>query len=257
PHFLVNDEMEISYDPSFLEKQTEKTGEIQNLNIIFEDEDVIVINKPSGLLVHETDTSSEHTLVDNLVNYLPSIASVGDDPKRPGIVHRLDKAASGVLIVAKNQAAFEHLKNQFKEKLTEKYYTVLVEGQMSKDHDTITLPISRSKIHGRMAAKPESQGGKVAITHYDVKTAYPHHTLLDVKIDTGRTHQIRAHMFAIGNPVVGDTLYRQKGMKIMDIGRLFLHASRLVITLPSGVKETFEAPLPEKLQIVLDSIPKI
>ncbi len=257
PHFLVNDEMSITYNPKFFIKDTKKSGEIQNLDIIFENENLIAINKQAGLLVHETETSQEHTLVDSLLEYFPKIKDVGDDKKRPGIVHRLDKAASGIMVIAKNQITFNHLKKQFQERQTKKQYVALVEGEMSKDHDTITLPISRSKVHGRMAAKPESQGGKEAITHYTVKTQYPHHALLDIEIETGRTHQIRAHMFAIGHPIVGDNLYRQKGIKIMDIGRIFLHAKKLTIEIPSGEIKTFEAPLSKELEEVLKSIPKL
>jgi len=254
---LVNDQSKVEYDESFFAPK-EKSGEAPApLSVIFENDDLIVVDKPAGVLVHETDTSVEPTLVDSLLLHAPEIKDVGDDPQRPGIVHRLDKAASGVMIVAKTQKAFDHLKNQFKQRLTTKHYSVLVHGVMSKHTETINFTIARAKSHGRMAAKPVSQGGKEATTKYDVVRQYPHHALLDVQILTGRTHQIRAHMFALGHQVAGDTLYRIRGMKPMDIGRLFLHARELTITLPDGVETLFEAPLPAALEQVLADIPKL
>ena len=232
---LVNDQNVITYDEAFFGPKQKSDAAPKPLTIIFENKDVIVVNKPAGVLVHDTDTSTEPTLVDSLLQHDPAIAKIGDDPQRPGIVHRLDKAASGVMIVAKTQDAFDHLKTQFKSRKTKKKYTVLVHGEMSKlVGNRSHFPIARSKSHGRMAAKPESQGGKKAITHYTVIKQYPHHALLDVEIMTGRTHQIRAHMFALGHPVAGDTLYRIRGMKPMEIGRIFLHARELTITLPDG-----------------------
>jgi 23S rRNA pseudouridine1911/1915/1917 synthase len=254
---LVNDSTKIEYDEKFFAPK-KKSGEAPApLAIIFENEEVIVVDKPAGVLVHETDTSIEPTLVDSLLLHAPEIKEVGDDAMRPGIVHRLDKAASGVMIVAKTEKAFVHLKNQFIERKTTKHYSVLVHGVMSKLTETISFTIARAKSHGRMAAKPESQGGKEAITTYNVVKQYPHHALLDIQIHTGRTHQIRAHMFALGHQVAGDTLYRIRGMKPMDIGRLFLHARELTITLPDGEETIFEAPLPEVLEQVLKDIPKL
>ena len=255
--FLVEAGQVVSYPAALTAPRKKIQHEVPILDILFEDDDVIVVNKPAGLLVHSTETSDEQTLVDGLIAYSPAIKGVGDKTERAGLVHRIDKATSGILIVAKNQAAFDHLKVQFKERKTKKFYTALVRGKMEKDHDTIDFVIQRSKTTGRMAARPPSQGGKKAITHYDVLERFPHHTLLDVQIETGRTHQIRTHMYAIGHPVVGDTLYRQKGIKPMGIGRLFLHARELTITLPSGEEKTFSAPLPADLKKVLEDIPKL
>jgi len=227
------------------------------LDIIYEDKDVLVVNKPAGLLVHPTEISTDTTLRDALVARNRKVKKVGDDEKRAGIVHRLDKFTSGVLITAKTQKAFEHLKAQFKERKTTKEYTALVHGTMPKPYDTITLTIGRSKSTGKMAARPESQGGKSAITHYEVVDQFPHHALLNVKIETGRTNQIRAHMFAIKHPIVGDPLYKQRDQKLMNIDRIFLHSRELTITLPSGETKTFTAPIPKKLKEVLKSIPKL
>lgn len=217
------------------------------LDILYEDTDVIVVNKPAGLLVHPTLISTEPTLVDALRAHVPTIETVGDDKARAGIVHRLDKEASGVLIAAKTNDAFAHLKAQFANRKTEKHYTVLVMGSVNDDSGTITFPIGRSKTKARMAARPMSQDGKDAITHFDVIERFTSTTLLDVRIETGRTHQIRAHMFALGNPVAGDKLYVKKGLKQLPLGRLFLHARSLAIELPNGEQQTFEAPLPQAL----------
>lgn len=224
------------------------------LNVIFEDDDVVVINKPAGILVHDAPGNAQSTLVDTLVAVYPQMKGVGEDENRPGIVHRLDKEASGVLIIAKNQKAYEFLKKQFMDRETVKRYTVLVEGVLERPVGVIDFSIERSTQHGRMAAKPLNQGGKEAITRYEVIKQYTHHSLCDVLIETGRTHQIRVHFFALTHPVVGDTLYRLRGHKVRDIGRLFLHARELTITLPSGEKKTFNAPIPEALQAVLDDV---
>lgn len=254
--FPVTKENTVDVNLSVFEKSSTEHP-APKLDTLYEDDDVIVVNKPAGLLVHETEVSDEPTLVDGLVAYDPKIKNVGEKPERSGIVHRLDKHASGVLITAKNQEAFDHLKAQFKQRNTVKKYTVLVHGEMEEQVATINFPISRSKTSGRMAAKPASQGGKEAITHYEVIKQFSHHALLDVEIETGRTHQIRAHFFSKGHPVVGDTLYIQRSQKLLNIGRLFLHARELTITLPNGEEKTFIAPLPKELELVLEDIPKI
>ncbi len=236
-------------------KVSPKKVKIPKLEIIYEDADVIVVNKPAGLLTHPAPNVDEPTLVDALIAHDKKIKNVGDDKKRAGIVHRLDRDASGLLIVAKTNAAFAHLKSQFQNRLTRKIYAVLVHGKIAKDHDTINWPIARSTTRkGKMAARPTSQEGREAVTHFDVVARYPHLTLLDVRIETGRTHQIRAHMFALGHHVVGDKLYFHKGVKGIGLDRLFLHAKELTITLPSGEEKTFTAPLPLELQSVLNSL---
>lgn len=231
-----------------------RSGSLATLNILFEDADVLVVNKPAGILVHPTEASNEYTLLDAILAERPDIATVGDDPNRAGIVHRLDKEASGVLIVAKNTNAFRLLKTAFAQRLTTKRYTVLVVGKVADDNGVITFPIARSTTHARMAARPLSQEGKEAITHYTVLERYANATLLDVRIETGRTHQIRAHFFALGNPVAGDNLYVRKSVKQFALGRLFLHARELTIPLPAGVTKTFEAPLPAELEDVLKTL---
>jgi 23S rRNA pseudouridine1911/1915/1917 synthase len=251
PHLEVTAEshVEVSAPPA---KPRKKAA--AKLDIIFEDDDVIVVNKPAGILVHRAEGQDEPALLDSLLKHSPKMKKAGAEEKRSGIVHRLDKEASGVLIAAKTPKAFTFLKEQFKERLTEKHYTVLVMGKMKDEVGTINFPIARSTTRARMAARPTSQEGKDAITHYTVIGRYSVGTLLDVHIETGRTHQIRAHMFAIGYPVAGDTLYKRKDIKPIVLPRLFLHARSLTITLPSGERKTFEAPLPKELKDALDNL---
>lgn len=223
------------------------------LSILHEDADVLVVEKPAGVLVHPTGAqdASEPTLMDAVVAHFPPLFGVGGDPLRSGVVHRLDREASGVLVFAKHEHAHAFLKHQFKTRQTEKLYDVLVLGRVADEHGTITFPIARSAQRGRMAARPLSQEGKEAITHFDVVQRYSSSTLLRVRIETGRTHQIRAHFFALGHSVAGDKLYVQRNLKQMPLGRLFLHAASLALTLPTGERATFTSPLPAQLQNVL------
>ncbi|MCH8049506.1 RluA family pseudouridine synthase, partial [Patescibacteria group bacterium] len=174
-HQLVTADDKITYDPELLKPKAKSLEPPPKLDILYEDNDVLVVNKRAGVLVHETETSTEPTLVDALLAHDPSIAEVGEDPKRAGLVHRLDKAASGLMIVAKTNDALAYLKKQFQERQAKKSYTVLVHGTMEEPAGTIRFPIARSKTHGRMAAKPVSQGGKPAVTHYDIIEQFPHH----------------------------------------------------------------------------------
>jgi len=251
PHLSVTEDshIEIVDEPA---KPRRKAA--AKLDIIFENDDVIVVNKPSGVLVHRAEGQDGAALLDSLLKHTPKMKKAGAEEKRSGIVHRLDKEASGVLIAAKTPKAFDFLKKQFKERLTEKHYTVLVMGKVRDELGTVNFPIARSTTRARMAARPLSQEGKDAITHYKVIGRYSVGTLLDIHIETGRTHQIRAHMFAIGHPVAGDTLYRRKDIKPIVLPRLFLHARSLTIDLPSGERRTFEAPLPKELEDALDNL---
>ncbi len=238
-------------------RPTRSLTPLPQLDILFENDDVLVVNKPAGVLVHPTTTSINPTLLDAVIAHAPEVKHVGDDPSRSGIVHRIDKEASGILIIAKTKSAFQSLKDEFKNRRVEKHYTVLVQGSLRDDHGTIDFPIARSNNRARMAARPKSQDGKEAITHYTVIERFTTSTLLDVKIETGRTHQIRAHFFALGHSVAGDPLYRQKGIKPVPAPRLFLHARELTITLPDGERKTFAAPLPTELEIFLATLKNI
>lgn len=224
------------------------------IKIIYEDKNILVVDKPAGLEVASEREKSEPTLVDWLVKKYPSIAKVGPDPARPGIVHRLDKNASGMLLVAKTEAAFELLSKQFKERTVKKEYTVLVHGVVTQDEGTIEFPIARAN-SGRFAALPlGSESGRLAITEYEIVERFKNFTLLKVKIKTGRTHQIRVHLFALGYPVVGDKLYRSKKIKEPILPRLFLHASKIIFTDLEGKRQELESNLPEDLKIFLSAI---
>jgi 23S rRNA pseudouridine1911/1915/1917 synthase len=245
----------VSYDPNYFIVGEIPQGTMPVLSIIFENADIIVVNKAAGVLSHPAPGSHEFTLADALKVYCPTMEHAGDDAARAGLAHRLDRDASGIVVSGKTRDAFLFLKKQFAERLTTKHYTVLVLGNIVEDHGTINFPIARSTTLGRMAARPNSQEGKEAITHFDViERLGGHATLLDVVIETGRTHQIRAHFFALQHPVVGDKLYIQKGQKQIDLGRLFLHARELTIELPSGETQTFTAPLPAELEAILEKM---
>ncbi len=249
-------------------------------SILFENDSILVINKPAGLVVHPGAGVHGPTLVDWLVKHAPSITTVGDDPQtRPGIVHRLDRDVSGVMVVAKTQPAFERLKQQFKERTVEKEYLTLVHGIPKNPAGTIDFRIDRSKrMHGRMAARPllpvpafagkagteegmaGGQGrreGREAHTHYTVERVVKNNALLRVTIATGRTHQIRVHLKALGHPIVGDAVYttkpHRKNKKEITLKRPFLHAERLSFTDLSGKKCEFTAPLSEDLRRFIDS----
>lgn len=230
-------------------------GDIPILHIVYEDDDLIVINKPAGLLVHKHDGAmDEPTVVDALLERNPEIAHIGDNPIRPGIVHRLDKDVSGLMVIAKTQTAFQSLKEQFQNRSIYKEYLALVYGELPKDHDVIDLKIARSKARGRMVARPSSQEGKEAKTEYDVLKRYKNRTYVRVILHTGRTHQIRVHFRAIDHPIVGDTLYkksRMKNIKPVELGRLFLHASKLRLRLMNGKEKTFTEPLSDELKKLL------
>ncbi|HRH23889.1 MAG TPA: RluA family pseudouridine synthase, partial [Candidatus Magasanikbacteria bacterium] len=234
--------------------------------LIHEDKDYLVVMKPAGLIVHPTEAKEKVTLAAWVVSHYPDVATVGDSPIRPGIVHRLDKEASGLLVVARTQKMFEHLKDQFKNRTVDKNYTVLVYGSPAGDHGTINFIIDRGK-DGKMIARPNTQmtlrnvtqdrSGKEALTEFDVLKRFARYTLLSVRLHTGRMHQIRVHMYAFNHPVVGDMLYYQKAyFKKNDplLGRLFLHASKLSFTTLENKKVSYEAPLPEELTTYLEAL---
>lgn len=235
--------------------------------VIAEEPEYLVVYKPAGLLIHETDAREPVTLAHWLVEQYPELKSIGEDPRRPGIVHRLDKEASGLLVIARTQNMFNSLKQQFKTRSVEKEYTVLVHGATPKEHDTIDFLIDRGR-EGRMVARPKldplqlknvekMQPGKIALTEYDVVKRFPHLTLLSVRIHTGRMHQIRVHLFAYDHPVVGDELYNgKKQNRKLDkkLGRLFLHATRLCFQRLDGERVCYACDLPKELLGFLDNL---
>ncbi|MCU0680553.1 MAG: RluA family pseudouridine synthase [Planctomycetes bacterium] len=255
----------------------------QNLipTIIHECADYLVINKPAGLIVHGAKGTHGITLVDWLLKRYPEIEKIGEDKERPGIVHRLDKEASGLMVIARNDKMFTNLKNQFQTREVGKEYTALVYGKIIKDDEEIHFPIRRSAEGFKMAAlpitekveedkldkirSPRERGSKRALlsareahTFFSIVKRYINYTLLKVRITTGRTHQIRVHLFAYGHPLVGDELYCNKKTKVknkkLNLQRIFLIADRLSFFDLEGERQYFSIDLPSELERVLEIV---
>lgn len=221
------------------------------LDVVYEDGDVIVLDKPAGLVVHPAPGHASGTLVNALLYHAPEI-SVGGGT-RPGIVHRLDKDTSGLMVVAKSDRARTTLVAQWEARLVRKGYVALVGGVVEPDEGTVDAPVGRDpQLQQRMAVVRQ---GRPAVTHFTVRRRYRAATLLAVEIETGRTHQIRVHLAFIGHPVVGDGLYARGGSGLLPgVPRQFLHANRLGFALPGGREVEFESPLPDDLRAVLDGL---
>jgi len=260
------------------------TPEAIPLDVVYEDKDLAVVNKPAGMMVHagsgQTESArSKGTLVNALLHRFRSLSSTGGD-LRPGIVHRLDKGTSGLIVVAKNDRAHAALSEMFSGRRVKKTYIALVEGEVKRDKGTITAAVSRDPVRRtRMTTQP-NENARSAVSHFEVirrmATRFGKFTLVQVRIETGRTHQIRVHMASIGHPVVGDTLYggagqltdqealkaatsraarRNAGPERLRLGRNFLHAARLEFAHPlSGKLVTLEAPLPQELEAFLSQL---
>jgi 23S rRNA pseudouridine1911/1915/1917 synthase len=237
------------------------------LDIVYEDEDLAVIDKPAGMMVHAgagstDDARNRGTLVNALLHHLNTLSAVGGD-LRPGIVHRLDKETSGLIVVAKNDEAHRNLSGQFAAREVRKKYLALVHGWLKKDSGTIDQSISRDRVR-RTRMTTRLAGGRNAITHYRVlrrlDTKFGKFTLLEIKIDTGRTHQIRVHLSSMGHPVVGDTVYgapRQARGKsaAVSLPRNFLHSAELEFRHPrTGETVALKSALPPQLQEFLRKI---
>jgi 23S rRNA pseudouridine1911/1915/1917 synthase len=217
------------------------------LTIIYQDEDILVIDKPAGLTVHPAPGHPNHTLVNAVLAHCPGLAT-GNEPMRPGIVHRLDKDTSGLIVIAKNDLAREYLAAQFKGRTVTKGYLVLVKGRLSPEQGIIEAPIGRDPRSRRKMAIVEA--GKHATTQYQVRRYVGNYTLIEVTPLTGRTHQIRVHLSAIGCPVVGDPTY---GIRSTHLDRQFVHAYRLGFRLPSTKQyREFASPLPLDLERALE-----
>lgn len=222
------------------------------LDIIYEDDDILVVNKAKGMVVHPGNGNPDGTLVNAILNHCKeSLSGIGGEI-RPGIVHRLDKDTSGLIIIAKNDKAHINVSEQIQKRSVKKIYTALVKGVIQEDSATINMPIARSDIdRKKMAVRKD---GKEAITHIKVIKRYQNYTLIKVKIDTGRTHQIRVHMAEIGYPVVGDEVY-SNGKNEFNIHGQMLHSTSLDFTHPTtGKKLHFEAPLPKYFEEVLKKL---
>ncbi|HBW74045.1 MAG: Pseudouridine synthase [Candidatus Magasanikbacteria bacterium GW2011_GWA2_45_39] len=221
-----------------------RTEPVQEPEVIEETAEYLVINKPAGLLVHPVDLQSEeYTLVDWLTRHDPEIKKIGDDSRlRPGIVHRLDKEVSGIMIIAKTSRFFDYIKDQFQNHRVKKTYLALVYGKMPREQGVIDLPIERHATEPRMAVRSKRQEGKYAYTEYLVLKQHPTCALLKVNIETGRTHQIRAHLHAFGHPIVGDPLYTNKNFKPIKTHGMCLQATELVFTGADGNTHSFSLP---------------
>lgn len=220
------------------------------LKIVFEDGDVIVIDKPAGMVVHAGAGNHSGTLVNALLHHFGSL-SQAVDPLRPGIVHRIDRETSGLLVVARTDSAHQSLARQFHDRMVEKTYIALVQGKMERLEGTIDAPITRDPVRRtRMTCKLGT--GRRAVTHYSVMEQLDRFSLLRVQIETGRTHQIRVHLASLHHPVVGDRLY---GAAASDLGRFFLHAHRLAFDSPSnGRRLVFESPLPDEFNRLMEDL---
>jgi 23S rRNA pseudouridine1911/1915/1917 synthase len=220
------------------------------LEILYEDADVIAVNKPAGMVVHSGAGRHSGTLVNALLHRFQALSKVGG-ALRPGIVHRLDRLTSGVILIARNDTSHRHLAEQFSGRRVEKVYLALVHGRMKTDQGKIATPITRDPIRRvRMTAKLAH--GRSAITEYKVLRRFEKFSLLEVRIGTGRTHQIRVHLASIGLPVAGDKLYGAPGS---TLDRYFLHAQRITFASPTtGKRITVEAPVPAELQRYLDHL---
>lgn len=234
--------------------------------IIYSDKDIIVINKPAGISVHQGDSVSGLTATDYLLKKFPEIKKVGDEPAvRPGIVHRLDKNTSGVMVVARHQKSFELLKELFKKRLVEKTYLAIVCGKIREKRGTISLEIGRIAKNplkrGTASKHSQIKGSREAITEYKVIKAGDKYTLLELKPRTGRMHQLRVHLKAIGHPVACDQLYGGKNVccpyganrpaedEARLIGRQLLHAKSISFSFPEGRRLHFEADVPEDFTV--------
>ena len=245
----------VEVEPAGLPPLTAEPEELP-LDILYEDADVIAVNKAAGMVVHAGAGVRSGTLVNALLHRFKKLSQVGGE-ERPGIVHRLDRGTSGVLLVARNDAAHRNLAAQFASRKVQKVYTALVHGTVRAERGRIEKPISRDPARRvRMTARGER--GRAAITEYRVLRRFAGYTLLEVEIKTGRTHQIRAHFASLGHPVAGDRLYgapaKPPGRPPLD--RLFLHARRVRFLQPTtGEPVTVEAPLPAELIEWLEGLP--
>jgi 23S rRNA pseudouridine1911/1915/1917 synthase len=242
----IGDRVEVSIPPP---APSPLSPEAIPVKVVYEDDDLLVVDKPHGLTTHPSPGQTGHTLVNALLSYYPKLAEMGDS-LRPGIVHRLDKDTSGLIIVAKNSQAQLNLINQFKNHSVKKTYLTLVKGHLTPEQGIIEAPIGRDPADRKRMAVVTA--GKPARSEYKVVKYLKGYTLLEVKPETGRTHQIRVHLSAIGYPVVGDGVY---GVKVPFLKRQFLHAYRLSFNLPvSGERVEFKSELPEDVEEALKSL---
>ena len=247
------------------------------LDVVYEDEDLAVVNKPAGMMVHAGSGATDEarsggTLVNALLNRFKTLSAIGGE-LRPGIVHRLDKETSGLIVIARNDAAHEALAEMFSSRKITKTYLTLVQGKLPEDAATIQAPISRDSVRRTRMTTRRLEGARHAVSHYRVverlETRFGAFTLARVRIETGRTHQIRVHMASISHPVVGDTLYgapakiialplsttRKAAREVLELRRNFLHSAELEFTHPTtGKVVELKSALPRELEVFLDQL---
>lgn len=222
------------------------------LDILYQDSDIVVVNKPCGMVVHPAAGNEDHTLVNALLYHVHDLSGIGGE-MRPGIVHRLDKDTSGLILIAKNDRAHTALSEQFKERSMEKHYHAVAYGNFSEDSGLIDAPIARHPVDRKKMAIVSN--GKPSQTEWSVISRLKSATYLDVHLLTGRTHQIRVHMHSIGHPLLGDRIYAPNIKTSVHIPRLMLHAHTLSFTHPiSGERMTLTAPLPEKFLSTIEKL---
>jgi 23S rRNA pseudouridine1911/1915/1917 synthase len=223
------------------------------LQIVYETRDLMVVNKPAGMVVHPAVGHSSGTLVNAALAHAPDIEGIGGE-QRPGVVHRLDKETSGLILLAKNDSTHRWLQDQFRLRKVKKVYLALVDGLPPTPSGIVDAPVGRDPSHRKKMAVVPINRGREASTEYHTLERFDQHTLIEAHPLTGRTHQIRLHMAFLGCPIVGDTLYGHKKSSV-PLKRHFLHAARLTIQLPGESEtRTFEAPLPPELEAVLAEI---
>ncbi|WKZ41942.1 MAG: RluA family pseudouridine synthase [Anaerolineales bacterium] len=229
------------------------TGEDIPLDIIFENDDLIVVNKPAGMVVHPAAGHASGTLVNAVLGYDPDLEGIGGE-ERPGLVHRLDKETSGLIILAKNERAHNWLQDQFRLRTVEKTYLALVDGKPPTPAGRVEAAIGRDQKQRKKMAVVSPGKGREAVSEYKTLEAFKEHTLLEFHPLTGRTHQIRLHCAFLGCPIVGDSIYGRRNPSV-NIDRHFLHAYRLKILLPDEKEpRTFEAELPDELKNALEEV---
>ena len=223
------------------------------LDILYEDEHLLVLNKPVGMVVHPAPGHFEGTLVHALLHHCQALSGIGG-VQRPGIIHRLDRDTSGVMLVAKTDAAHHHLSNQLKSRELKRIYAAVVHGRFNTLNGRIEAPIRRHH-QDRKRMMVVREGGRYALTVYQVLQQYPEHALLKIELKTGRTHQIRVHLKYIQHPAVGDPVYGKASKNNLGMLRQALHAQLVAFTHPvSGEPMTFDTPLPEDMRLVLEKL---
>ena len=251
PHYIIKkgDKINIIKEEDEKKKMAEP-----KIEIVFLNKDFIVLDKPAGLVVHPPHENYDQiTLVDILCKKFPEIKKIGKI-SRPGIVHRLDKEVSGLMVVARNRESFDFLISEFKARRVKKIYTGLAHGKLKEEFGEINFKIARKAGGGRMAARPKNQEGREALTFWRVLKYYKNFTLLQIEIRTGRTHQIRVHLHALGHPLAGDPLYKPKKLGKIIAPRLFLHSSNLGFYNLNKEWMEFKRDLPPELNNFLKNL---